>query len=212
MSYKGKMKKGEVRSQLHGVADGYNLYATTYEKDHPYLDTFEGDVIFTMLGKIKGLKILDVGCGAGRITKFLRDEGAEVSAADISEEMLKIIEKKITGVKTYQAGIDKLPFEDNTFDIVTAAFVIVHLETLEKSFEEVYRVLKPGGFFIVTNVNQRKPPRLKTKEGEKIIIKSQYHRPDHVIEALRDCFFAIEKDEFVYADGALINQIVKARK
>lgn len=219
MSYKGKMKKGELVSQLHEVADGYNLYADTYEKDHPYLNTFEGDVIFKMLGKLKGLKILDVGCGAGRLTKFLRDEGAdvkggqaEVYAADISEEMLKIIEKKLPGVQTVQAGMDKLPFEDNSFDIVTAAFVIVHLETLEKSFEEVYRILKPGGFFIVTNVNQRKPPKLKLKGGGKIVIKSQYHRPEAVKEALEGCFFAIEKEEFVYADGAWVNQIIKARK
>lgn len=212
MSYKGKMEKGEVRSHLHEVADGYNLYAEAYEKDHAYLDTFEGDVIFTLLGKIKGLKVLDVGCGAGRLTKFLRNEGAEVSVADISEEMIKIIGKKFPDVKAYQAGMDKLPFPDDTFDIVTAAFVIVHLETLEKSFEEIYRILKPGGFFIVTNVNQRKPPKLKTKEGEKIVIKSQYHRPEDVITALKDCFFEIEKEEFVYANGAWVNQIIKARK
>ena len=101
MSYKGKMKKGEVRSQLHEVAEGYNLYADSYEKDHPYLDTFEGDVVFKMLGKVKGLKALDVGCGAGRITKFLKNEGAEVYAADVSSEMLKIINKKMSDVKTF---------------------------------------------------------------------------------------------------------------
>lgn len=212
MSYKGKMKKGEVRSQLHEVAEGYNLYAATYEKDHPYLDTFEGDVVFKMLGKVKGLKALDVGCGAGRITKFLKNEGAEVYATDISSEMLKIINKKMSDVKTFEAGINQLPFEDNTFDVVTAAFVIVHLHTLDKGFEEVYRVLKPGGFFVITNVNQRKPPRLKLKDGEKIIIKSNYHRPEDVIEALKDCFFTIEKEEFVFADGAWVNQIIKARK
>ena len=207
MSYKGKLK-----SQLHEVADGYNLYADLYEKSHEYLDSFERDVIFTFLGRLKDKKVLDVGCGAGRLTKFLKNEGADVYATDISEEMLKIVQKKVAGVKAYQAPMNKLPFEDNTFDIVTAAFVIVHLETLEASFEEVYRVLKPGGFFIVTNVNQRKPPRLKTKEGEKFVIKSEYHRPEAVVEALEGCFFAIEKNEFVFADGAWINQIIKARK
>ena len=207
MNYKGKTK-----SQLHGVAEGYDLYADLYAKGHEYLDTFEGDTIFRFLGKLKGLKVLDVGCGAGRLTKFLKNEGAEVYAADISEKMLKIVEGKLSGVKTFQAAMDQLPFEDESFDIVTAAFVIVHLETLQKSFEEVYRILKPGGFFVVTNVNQKKPPKLKTKDGERIVIKSKYHRPEAVIEALEDCFFAIEKEEFVNEEGAWVNQIIKARK
>jgi len=207
MTYKGKTK-----SRLHEVAEGYDLYATSYEKSHEYLDSFEGDVVFKMLGKLKGLKVLDIGCGAGRLTKFLKNEGGEVYVTDVSEEMLKIVEKKVPGVKTFKAAMDKLPFEDNSFDIVTAAFVIVHLNTLEKSFEEAYRVLRPGGFFVVTNVNQRKPPKLKTQEGEKIVIKSQYHRPEDVKKALESCFFSIEKEEFVYADGVWINQVIKARK
>lgn len=213
MSYKGKLK-----SRLHEVAEGYDLYASSYEKDHPYLDTFENDVIFKMLGNLKGKKVLDVGCGAGRMIKFLKNEGATVSAADISEGMLKIVRKKFSDVEAVNADIRDLPFgksgaaKDWQFDIVIATFVIVHLDTLDKAFDEIYRVLKDDGVFIVTNVNQKKPPTLKTKDNEKFVIKSSYHRPKDVISALEENLFKIEKEEFIYADGVWVNQIIKARK
>ncbi len=208
MSYKGKLK-----SRLHEVAEGYDLYAASYEKDHSYLDTFEGDVIFTMLGNIRGKKILDVGCGAGRLIKFLKNGGvAAISAVDLSDEMLKIVRKKFPEVGAEKADIRSLPFADKEFDMVIATFVIVHLDTLDEAFDEVYRVLKDNGVFIMTNVNQRKPPKLKTKNGETIVIKSAYHRPKDVIESLENNLFRIEKEEFVYADGAWVNQIIKARK
>ncbi|MBI5754204.1 class I SAM-dependent methyltransferase [Candidatus Peregrinibacteria bacterium] len=226
MSYKGKLK-----SRLHEVAEGYDLYAASYEKDHAYLDTFEHDVIFKMLGNLKGKKVLDVGCGAGRMIKFLKNAGAAVTAVDISEEMLKIVRKKFPDVEALKADVRDLPFGRNgeraggkrlliddgktdgwQFDIIVAAFVIVHLDTLGKAFEEIYRVLKDGGIFIVTNVNQRKPPKLKTKDGETIVIKSAYHRPKDVITALEENLFKIEKEEFIYADGVWVNQVIKARK
>lgn len=207
MSYKGKLK-----SRLHEVAEGYDLYAASYEGDHAYLDTFEGDVIFKMLGNLKGKKVLDVGCGAGRIIKFLKNAGAEVRAVDVSDEMLKIVRKKFPEAEAEKADIRNLPFGDGEFDVVVATFVIVHLDTLDEAFDEVYRVLKDGGAFIVTNVNQRKPPKLKTKDGETIVIKSAYHRPKDVIESLENNLFKIEKEEFVYADGVWVNQVVKARK
>lgn len=208
MSYKGKLK-----SRLHEVAEGYDLYASSYEKDHAYLDTFENDVVFKMLGDLKGKKILDVGCGAGRLIKFLKNASVgEISAVDVSEEMIKIMKKKFPDVEAVKADAQDLPFKDGTFDVVIATFMIVHLETLDKAFDEIYRVLKDGGIFIVTNVNQRKPPKLKTSEGETIVIKSSYHRPKDVIKALENNLFTIEKEQFVFADGFWVNQVVKARK
>ena len=51
---------------------------------------------------------------------------------------------------------EDLPLADGSFAIVIATFLIVHLKDLKRFFAEVYRVLKPGGKFLVTNINQRK--------------------------------------------------------
>jgi len=205
MSYKGGKKSNVYESE-----EGYNLYASQYKNDWGYLDSFEKDVILRFLGNLDGKKILDVGCGNGRMFSELMKRNGEVVGADVSAEMLKLAGQKFPRVKLAQAAIEKLPFEDNSFDFVVAFFVIVHVRDLVKAFDEVYRVLKPGGSFILSNINQRKAPKLKTKNGQEIVINSFNHRPDKVLEALDRSFFKIDKEEFVEEDGTWINQIVKA--
>ena len=126
--------------------------------------------------------------------------------------MLKIVKKKFPDVETVAADIEHLPFEDGSFDMVTAMFVIVHLKNPKKAFEEVYRVLKDGGRFIFSNINQRKAPKLKTEKGGEIVIKSFYHLPKHVLRDIEACAFEIEDEEFVYEEKVWINQIIGARK
>lgn len=212
MSYKGKINNGKVRSNFYSSEDGYDLYADSYERDYEYLNSFENDVLFKLLGKPEGQKVLDAGCGTGRLIRFIRDNGGKVTGCDVSERMLGIARKRFPDAEFEQAGIERLPFTDGSFDLVIATFVIVHLKDLNKAFAEVYRVLRDGGTFIFTNINQRKAPKLELKNGEEIIIESHYHRPEDVIKALDQNLFSLEKEEFVYGRGVWINQIIKAKK
>lgn len=206
MSYKGKGPSNVFDSQ-----EGYDLYAPYYGASHAYLDSFEKYDLFEMMGDIRGKKVLDLGCGTGRMAEYLRKFGAEVVGIDISEKMLEIARKKVGSATFVQGDVEDLPFEDESFDMVVGAFLVVHLPELETCFREVYRVLKEGGEFIVTNINQRKAPKLKAGKQE-IVIKSHYHRPDDVLEALDKSFFRIEEERFVEEEGSWINQIVKAIK
>jgi len=73
-------------------------------------------------------------------------------------------------------------------------------------------VLKVGGEFIVTNIHQKKAPKLRTKDGELVVIESFYHRPENVLHSLDRSFFKIEKEEFTYHEKIWVNQLVKAVK
>jgi ubiquinone/menaquinone biosynthesis C-methylase UbiE len=106
---------------------------------------------------------------------------------------------------------ENLPFEDGVFDFVTATFLVVHLKNPLSFFDEAYRVLKNDGKLIVTNINQKEAPEVKTKQG-KIKIESFYHRPEKIIEDLESLAFKIEKNIFVYENDIWINQIVVAGK
>lgn len=193
-------------------SQGYDLYAHFYDKTLRFLNTFEKGKLVEFCGDLTDKKVLDIGCGTGREIGLLKEHTkADFTAADISEEMLKITKKKHPDVETVQADINSMPFKDEEFDVVVAAFVIVHIKNIHKAFKEVDRVLKPGGIFVLTNINQRKAPKLQV-ENEKIVIKSFYHIPDHVTKALKESFFEIEKEEFVEENGAWINQIIRARK
>jgi len=198
-------------AKVYNSEEGYDIYADHYDASLAFLDGFERDRLFAMMGDVSGKRVLDVGCGTGRMIENLKKFGAKTVGLDVSKEMLRVARKKFLSTELVLGEVENLPFEDLTFDMVIATFVIVHLADLRLAFEEVYRVLKDDGIFILTNINQRKAPKLKIGKDE-IVIKSFYHRPEIVLQELKDCFFEIEKEEFIDQEGTWINQIVKVRK
>lgn len=214
------------KAKLFTAAQGYDLYAQNYDARTSHLDSFEKGRLIPLLGNIENKKIIDLGCGTGRLIAQIKRrfpaKNAKITVVDISDEMLKITKRKFHDVDCINADATDLPFPDNSFDIAIAAFLIVHIRDLNKTFDEIYRILKPKGILILTNVNQRKAPKLKAPKlknsklksttKENLIIKSFYHIPRHVLESLENSFFKIEREEFIKEDGVWINQIIKAKK
>jgi len=192
-------------------AEGYDLAAEDYDKKEKYLNSFEKGKFLSLLPETKDKKILDVGAGTGRVSLPLVLFGAQVTALDISEKILELLKRKNKKITTVVGEAENLPFENESFDIVTAAFLIVHLKDPKIFFDEVYRVLKPDGLFLVSNINQKEPPVVKTKEGD-IQIKSYYHRPEKIKDSLQDLAFSIEKEEMIFESEVWVNQIILAKK
>lgn len=190
---------------------GYDLVGESYDEQKGYLDSFEQEHILQLLNEVQGKKILDVGAGTGRISIPLSDLGGEVFALDSSEEMLKVLKRKKPHITTILGDAEHMPFKNNMFDIVLATFMIVHLKDPTRFFDEAYRVLKPGGQLVVTNINQKEAPAVKTKEG-KIKIESYYHRPEKIMSSLKNLAFSIEKELFVKERELWINQLIVASK
>lgn len=187
------------------------MAADVYDENENYLNSFEQGELIPLLGALADKKVLDVGAGTGRLSLPMANRGAYVTALDVSPKMLELVKRKSAKIQTIVGDAESLPFENNTFDIVTAAFLIVHLKDPARFFDEAYRVLKEGGILAVTNINQKDPPLVKTKEG-KIIIESFYHRPEKIKEILRSLAFKIEQEIFVKEKDIWVNQIVVARK
>ncbi|MBI4992935.1 MAG: class I SAM-dependent methyltransferase [Candidatus Magasanikbacteria bacterium] len=198
---------------------GYNLAADYYANKEKYWDSFEKDRVLSMLGDLKDKKVLDVGAGTGRLALRIAHAGAQVTALDVSGEMLKNLKSKVhkviksikLPVETASGEAENLPFADESFDVVIATFLVVHLKDLRRFFDETYRVLNNGGLFLVTNINQRKAPAIKTKDGL-IEIESYYHRPEAVVELLEELAFSVEKNEFVKEGENWVNQIILSSK
>lgn len=100
-------------------------------------------------------KILDVGCGGGNAVNILAGKATKgtVFGIDYSPLSVKSSVKKNKkavkrgSVKIAQGSVSALPYDDNTFDIVTAIETIYFWPKPESDFKEVYRVLKKGGKF-----------------------------------------------------------------
>ncbi len=100
--------------------------------------------------------ILDVATGTGDFAiESIKLNPKEVIGIDISHEMLKIGEKKIKKiglenlVSFYPGDSEKLNFQDHRFDAVIVAFGVRNFENLSSGINEIFRVIKPGGVFVV---------------------------------------------------------------
>ena len=125
----------------------------------------QGDLQFDVLPKIKTAsrlfkergyeKILDLGCGTGKHSIFLAQEGFEVYATDMSLTGIDIAKKKaeslgLRNIHFKQHDMISIPFKDNFFDAVICIWTIYHgtLDRIQETINEIHRVLKPGGMVL----------------------------------------------------------------
>ena len=106
------------------------------------LESFLKDIIQNLKSKIQNPKILDVGCGTGANLEMLRKFG-EAEGVDVSDEALEFCKAK--GLKVHKGLAESLPFEDASFDLVTALDVVEHLDNDSEGLREMRRVLKKDG-------------------------------------------------------------------
>lgn len=139
------------------------------------------NALLDSMGDLNKKRVLEVGCGKGRISRILKEKGCEIFGIDISENFLKEA-KKISPGHFFKASATDLPFGSNNFDIVFAVEVIEHLPDLRSFLKESGRVLKVDGKIIIIDrnilsINNRRAfvPNLLVKKYHEI--KNQWMYP-----------------------------------
>ena len=110
------------------------------------------------LGNIRGVRLLDVGCGGGLLAECFAREGAIVSGIDLSLSSLVAARRhgvtREASIDYVNASGDLLPFRDGSFDAVVSADFLEHVPSLETVVAECARVLKPSGLFLYDTINR----------------------------------------------------------
>ena len=119
------------------------------------------DKIIERSGIKPGMIVIDLGCGSGAFTTFVArvvGEQGRVYAVDIQPAMLQQLERKlfkpenqdITNIELKEASAYKLPFADESIDLVYLVTVLMEIPDRGRALQEIRRVLKPGGTLAVT--------------------------------------------------------------
>lgn len=125
------------------------------------------------------IRVLDVGCGAGFLSNKLAEENFDVTAVDLSASSLEVARQRdhTRKVKYLQADAYSLPFENDTFDVVTSTDFLEHVSEPKKVLSEVARVLQPSGFFFFHTFNKNWLSRLMVIKSLEWFIKNT---PEHL--------------------------------
>jgi SAM-dependent methyltransferase len=103
------------------------------------------------VSETRGLRVLEIGCGAGRFTELLVEAGAIVHAVDLSRA-IEVNRANIGAVDNYiaaQADVRRLPFAPESFDLVIGLGVFQHTPSPEESIEAAWRTVRPGGMLVL---------------------------------------------------------------
>lgn len=147
---------------LNQIAHYWDTRATGYSNTiHDRLASGERDYYLGMLRSCapegEKLRCLDAGCGPGFFSILLAREGHSVTAVDYSEGMLAQARGNFkemgVNVEAVQGDVQKLPFENGSFDYIVSRDLVWNLEQPELAYREWMRLLKPGGVLFVFDGN-----------------------------------------------------------
>ena len=102
----------------------------------------------------RGSRVLDAGCGAGAFVERAARRGAEVSAIDITPAFVELASRRVPGADVRLGDLQSLPWEDETFDLVTGFNSYFYAEDPVAAFAEARRVLRPAGHLAVTGLGR----------------------------------------------------------
>lgn len=114
-----------------------------------YHSLYEKPAMYNMLPDLQGKTVLSLGCGSGEDCHYLAQHHTDkVVGIDITEGLIKAAEAAYPESEYHVMDMEHLEFDDGSFDFAYSSLAIHYLEDWAQAFKEVYRVLKPGSFFL----------------------------------------------------------------
>lgn len=144
------MEKNYAQELLKKIRKDYNLIAQEFSRTRSYLWP---ELAFLIQYATEGERVLDLGCGNGRLFQVLKEKKIDYIGVDFSSQMIEIAREKNPQGKFLLANALNLPFSENFFDKIYSLAVFHHLPSREfrvKFLKEAQRVLKPKGLLILT--------------------------------------------------------------
>lgn len=156
----------QIESDDNAIMTRYDRIADIYDRERhvseaqPFINRIEIKIINKWIGEEKGCLLLDIPCGTGRLTTALAGLCQRLIAGDVSAGMIDVAKNKmrsgrVKNVTLLRVNSRRLPFLENTFDVVLCVNLFHLLNNNDKPvfMDEFKRILKPRGKLILENVS-----------------------------------------------------------
>ncbi|WP_237274556.1 bifunctional demethylmenaquinone methyltransferase/2-methoxy-6-polyprenyl-1,4-benzoquinol methylase UbiE [Tenacibaculum ovolyticum] len=162
-------KKEQVAKMFDNISEDYDGLNRVISLG---IDVSWRKKVVKLIGENNPQQILDIATGTGDLALMMaklnpkKIVGLDISAGMLEVGKLKIAKANLTDkIEMIVGDSENIPFDDNTFDAITVSFGVRNFENLDKGLTEIYRVLKPGGKFVVLETSN--PTKFPFKQGYK---------------------------------------------
>lgn len=158
-------KKQQVEQMFDNISGKYDLLNRILSMG---IDVSWRKKVVKSVKKQNPKTILDIATGTGDLAiAMAKATDAKITGFDLSAGMLEVGKRKIAEenlqdrIEMIQGDAEKMPFADDSFDVITVAFGVRNFENLKKGLDDIYRVLKPGGKLIILEFSQPQDAPMK---------------------------------------------------
>jgi ubiquinone/menaquinone biosynthesis C-methylase UbiE len=199
------------------VKQAYNIWADQYDSNSNKTRDLEAISLRAILPDIKFDNCLEIGCGTGKNTEYLIKKAKQVTAVDLSNEMLAKARQKINtdNVQFIQTDIkNDWTFVTKQYDLVTFSLVLEHIENLNDIFKKVSNVIRSNGYVYIGELHPFKQytgtkARFDTEAGQQIVTCFNHNISDFTLSAKQNGFEIIDIAEyFDENDKTIIPRII----
>jgi demethylmenaquinone methyltransferase/2-methoxy-6-polyprenyl-1,4-benzoquinol methylase len=204
-------KKQQVESMFDNISSNYDGLNRVISFG---IDQSWRKKVIKLVKDSEASSVVDIATGTGDLAIALAKARINnVIGIDISKGMLDVGRKKIKKldlddkIDMVQADSEDLPYDENSFDAATVAFGVRNFENLDKGLSEIYRILKPGGLFVVLETSN--PTKFPFKQG--YFFYSRYILPQigRLFSKDKSAYSYLSESASVFPFGEAFNNILK---
>jgi ubiquinone/menaquinone biosynthesis C-methylase UbiE len=186
------------------VKESYNNWADQYDSNINRTRDLEALALKESLTGISVETCLEIGCGTGKNTAWLLTKAEDITAVDLSVEMLSRAKEKIKSDKVtfIQADVNQpWTFTNKQFDLITFSLVLEHIEDLESLFKKASEKIKKRGYVYVGELHPFKQysgskARFENEAGEQIVPCFTHNLSDFTNAAKKNGFSILDVNEY----------------
>lgn len=171
--------------------------------------------LFAERARAVGGPVLDVGCGPGHVTAYLRDAGLDAFGIDLSPEMIRLARRDHPGLRFEAGSMTDLDVPDGSVGGALAWYSTIHVpdEDLPTVAAHLHRVLRPGGVAMLGfHVGDRSTLKTEGYGGHPMRVHVHRRPVERVAGWLRDAGFVIEAHLLIDPDADVPGGVVLARR